>query len=367
MSDETNPTPRPTKRDFGAFSNRLTSWLTGRLGPGSDPHVTNLVVPDANGMSSETVLFDVVHQAKFKTSPLACVARLEPEPSSMPVFPSYDFAKQVAAMRAVARHTSVPVPEVHWFEADSAAVGSPMVVMERIEGDVPPDVMPYNFGSWLSEASTDDQRRLQDETVELVAQVHSLAPDVIDLGFAAGEGEGSSPLRRHVDTQVRYFTWLAAGRPYPLIERSFAWLFAHWPSHEPASVLSWGDARIGNVLYRDFVPVGALDWEMVGVAPPEVDVTWLVFLHRFFEDIAHQMDLPGMPSFLRLGDVVATYEHVTGTELVDLDWYLVYAALRHALVMSRVQERMARDAGQPYPDDPDDLIMHRVVLEGMLE
>ena len=69
-------------------------------------------------------------------------------------------------------------------------------------------------------------------------------------------------------------------------------------------MLSWGDARIGNVLYRDFEPVAVLDWEMAALGPPELDVGWLVTLHAFFEEVAHQYGLPGLPDLLRREDVV---------------------------------------------------------------
>ena len=31
-------------------------------------------------------------------------------------------------------------------------------------------------------------------------------------------------------------------------------------------------ARIGNVMYKDFEPVGVLDWEMAALGPREMDI-----------------------------------------------------------------------------------------------
>ena len=42
-------------------------------------------------------------------------------------------------------------------------------------------------------------------------------------------------------------------------------------------MLSWGDSRIGNVLYEDFRPVAVLDWEMATVGPRALDVSWIIF------------------------------------------------------------------------------------------
>ena len=65
-----------------------------------------------------------------------------------------------------------------------------------------------------------------------------------------------------------YYEWVIGDGPrIPILERSLAWLADNLPADEGPPVLSWGDARIGNVIYRDFAPVGVLDWEMAGVAP----------------------------------------------------------------------------------------------------
>ena len=60
-------------------------------------------------------------------------------------------------------------------------------------------------------------------------------------------------------------------------------------------MVSWGDARIGNIIYRDFEPVAVLDWEMAGLGPPALDLGWMIYLHRFFQDLAEQMGMKGMP------------------------------------------------------------------------
>jgi len=40
-----------------------------------------------------------------------------------------------------------------------------------------------------------------------------------------------------------------------------------------------------------------LDWEMAALAPRELDVSWFVFLHRFFQEItAGSVSTGGRPS-----------------------------------------------------------------------
>jgi aminoglycoside phosphotransferase (APT) family kinase protein len=361
--------PRTSTRDPEDLQRRLEAWLATRLPADAEPVVPTLSVPEANGMSSETLLFDAEWRngAGPRLHPL--VARLAPEPSAVPVFPRYDLERQFRVMRLVGERTSVPVPTVLWSEPDPGPVGAPFFVMERVEGEVPPDVLPYNFGdSWLSDASPDDQRRLQEGSVAVLAELHAIEDAEREFGFLAeGSSAGPSALRRHVDDLWGYYRWAMDDLRLPLLERAFAWLEDRWPADEGPTVLSWGDSRIGNVMYRDFTPVAVLDWEMAALGPRELDLAWMVFLHRFFEDIAARYGFAGMPTFLRRDDVAASYEARTGHTPRHLDWHFVYAALRHGIVMARVQRRSIHFGEAAPPDDPDDLVMHRVSLEQMLE
>lgn len=364
--------PRTSTRDPADLGRRLEQWLGGKL-PGAT--LSHLSVPESNGMSSETVLFEVAwsegapgHDDGRSRRSRHGAARLSPDPAAAPVFPVYDLEKQFKVMRLVSARSPVPVPETWWFEPDPAPLGTPFFVMERVDGRVPPDVMPYPFGSWLSEASPADQRRLQDAAVRTMAAIHRAEVSAEDTAFLELDRPGDTALRRHVADTAAYYEWVVAdGARSPLIERSFAWLDDHWPAEESPTAISWGDARIGNMMFRHFEPVAVLDWEMAATGPPEIDVGWMIYLHRFLDDIAVDAGLPGMPSFMRTADVCSTYEKATGHAPRDLGFYTLYAALRHAVVMSRVARRQVLFGEIPPPEDPDDMIMHRVSLEQMLE
>ncbi|NKS72276.1 phosphotransferase [Rhodococcus hoagii] len=141
----------------------------------------------------------------------------------------------------------------------------------------------------------------------------------------------------------------------------------HWPSAPSEPVLCWGDSRIGNIMYRDFAPVAVLDWELAALAPREVDVGWFVFFHRMFQDMAEQFGRPGLPHLLRREEVVALYEETTGVELRDLDFYLVYAAVRHGIIMSRIKRRSIHFGDSVAPSDPDEYVLHHRLLRRMID
>ena len=362
---EAAPRPRTSTRDRDELQRRLAGWLATKVHGAA---ISELVVPESNGMSSETLLFDASWDEGGARRATGCAARLSPDPAAVPVFPVYDLERQFRVMRLVGERSSVPVPATLWMEPDDSHIGAPFFVMERVDGLVPPDIMPYPFGSWLSEASREDQRRLQDASVGVLAALHGMDVDAKDIAFLELDRPGDTALRRHIAEQRSYYEWVVAdGTRSPLIERTFDWLEDHWPADEGDTVVSWGDSRIGNVMYRDFEPVAVLDWEMAATGPREIDIGWMVYLHRFLDDIAVQAGMAGMPHFMRLDDVAATYEKLSGHEPRELDFHTMYAALRHAIVMSRVARRQILFGEMDMPADPDDLIMHRATLEQMLE
>ena len=78
-------------------------------------------------------------------------------------------------------------------------------------------------------------------------------------------------------------------------------------------------------------------------------------------------ELPGLPDFLRRSEVEATYAEFSGYQPRDMDFYLTYAALRHAIVMARITRRMIQFGEDQVPDEIDDYVLHRPSLEKMLD
>jgi aminoglycoside phosphotransferase (APT) family kinase protein len=365
--DDRSPLRR-SSRDHGTLRERLEAWLSTRLPAGAAPRIIAIEGTAANGMSSETLLLDAEWTEGGDRRARRLVARLAPGQDDVPVFPRYRLDHQFEAIRLVAELTDVPVPPPWWSEPDDAAVGAPFFVMGRVEGRVPPDVMPYNFGgSWLCDADPADQRHLQDATVGVIARLHAIEAATDRFAFLQPPTAGDTPLRRRVALTQDWYRFAVAGGPRsPLVERGLAWLDDHWPAHESEPVLCWGDSRIGNVIYQGFDPAAVLDWEMATLGPRELDVTWLIYAHRLFEDLAVTFDLPGMPGFLRADDVAATYEAATGHGPRDLAWYGTYAALQYAIVFLRIGARSVRFGEAEMPDDGDELITNREPLERML-
>ena len=353
-----------TERAADSFVDALRAWFAAQVGTAELVELTVAEHPDSSGFSSASVLFDAVWNDGGSRRTGSFVARMAPETTAMAAFPRYDMVGQFALLRMVSEFSDVPVPALHWMEPDVSVLGTPFFVMERAHGLVPPDNLPYVFGGWLLDATPAQRQRLQDKSIEVLAQIHAIAEP--ESRFAAVCS--ITTLRQHVDAQRAYYRWALAddGIGIPLIERAFDWLEQHWPTGVGPTVLIWGDARIGNIMYQDFEPVAVFDWEMAALGPRELDLGWFIFFHRFFQDLAPLAGVVGLPDFLRRADVVKTYEDATGYTVRDLNFYLVYAALRHAIIMARIKRRMIHFGEDTQPADPDDFILHRATLESLL-
>jgi aminoglycoside phosphotransferase (APT) family kinase protein len=337
-------------------------WLQERLETDDVPSIRALGKPDGSGYSSETMLLDLrntEHAGSY-------VLRLPPHADAYPLFPWYDMERQVAAMRLVRERTTVPVPRIAWYEPDPAPLGDPFFVMERVEGVAFPDVPPYVLDGWVLKTTEQQRARIEAGLIGALGAVHGLEAPSTELRFLEFDEPGDTALRRHVEHQRTYYDWIRGEQRFPLVDATFDWLEAHWPQPEEPAVVSWGDARVANVLVRDGETVAFLDWEAVGLGPRELDLGWLLYFHDYFQRIAERIGRPGLPDFLRRDIVLGEYATRTGYTPRHIDWYLTYAALRQALTSIQVSRRAIHFGDQPAPDDPHDLIMDRAHLERLL-
>jgi aminoglycoside phosphotransferase (APT) family kinase protein len=358
-----------SSRDVSALPDVMSQWLSTVMPGGVTPRVTVESGADANGMSSETIILTGRWTEDGTEREQKWVARVAPTQEDVPVFTSYRMDHQFDVIRLVAEKTDVPVPRVRWLEPTGTVLGTPFFLMDYVSGVVPPDVMPYTFGgNWFFDAPADAQRTLQDNTVDVLAKLHSIPDAETTFGFLANGAERNA-LRRNLDWLKSWYEFAVPdiGRS-SLLERAFDWLEANWPEDVAATkpVLVWGDSRIGNVLYEDFKPIAVLDWEMATLGPREMDVAWMIFAHMVFQELAGLAGMPGLPDFMRESDVKATYAEKTGVELGDLHWFYVYSGVIWACVFMRTSTRRVRFGEIEKPDDVESLFYHGVVLRRLI-
>jgi aminoglycoside phosphotransferase (APT) family kinase protein len=356
-------------RDISTLPDVMSQWLSTVMPGGTKPQVTVESGVDSNGMSSETIILTGRWEADGQRHEQKWVARVAPTNEDVPVFSSYRMDHQFEVIRLVGEMTDVPVPLVRWLEPTGKVLGTQFFLMDYVSGVVPPDVMPYTFGgNWFADSPAESQRALQDNTVDVLAKLHSIPQAESTFGFLADGDEGNA-LRRNLDWLK---AWYAFAVPdigvSQLVEDSLAWLEANWPKDVAATepVLIWGDSRVGNVLYEDFKPVAVLDWEMATLGPREMDAAWMVFAHMVFQELAGLAGMPGLPDFMREDDVKATYAEKTGVKLGDLNWFYVYSGVIWCCVFMRTSARRVRFGEIEKPDDIESLFYHGALLRRLI-
>ena len=360
MSDEPIELDTPWRRDPDELASRLTEWARAVIAP--DVTVCEASAP-GNGMSSETVLFDLRdgngHIEHY-------VARVEPLPEVYPVFPEYNLGLQKRCMELVRAHTDVPAPEVPYAE-DRRAVARLAVHRDEAGRRCAAARRPAVRVRWLGDGREPPKTAAAcNATPCACSRGCTRSPRTRTTSRSSCDrSTATTALDQQLGYQRWYYDWAREGASYPLIERTFAWLEEHRPAGT-RTVFNWGDSRIGNMLWRDFEPVAVLDWEMATVGPPEIDVAWMIFLHAFFQDLAARFEMPGLPEFMDRAEIMQTYEELSGHALQDLEWFEVYAALRFAIVSIRTSTRGIAYGSMEKPEDPDDLVMFRGLLEQML-
>ena len=359
--------PQRTSLDSEQVRTRLTSWFQEKVSD-AGATISDFGRPSGSGMSSETLLFSASWATEQGQQEQELVARLAPTSQDIPVFPAYDLKLQVATMRLVENKTQVPVPKTLWVEDSAEVLGAPFFIMERINGRVPADIPPYVFGGWLLDATDEEQHDLERSAVNIIAELSQIDLSLLDTSFLEFQTPGETHLKRHFSNQLDYYSWVVGDqRRHPVIESASEWLQSNWPT-ESETVLSWGDARIGNIMFGldNFQPVAVLDWEMAGLAPVEVDLGWMSFLHNFFQNIAEVLEFKGMPKFMNSEKVSKIYEELTGEKPQDLRWFEIYAGMRHAIIMSRINDRSVRFGEAEWTEDVDSVIPHRDLLWSMM-
>lgn len=356
MTDVQQGSTTPWRRDPRDIEAGLTAWARS-LGR-TNAAVTDVRAPDS-GMANDTVMF------LLDGEPL--VARLAPAPgSAYPTFPTYDLAFQQHVIELVRARTAVPVPDVVHVEVSGTWLGVPFMVVRAVEGVVPSDNPPYLLDphGWFLRGTPDDWARFEEATIDVLVQLHTVA-DGDDTAFLHVDAPGGTATARQLSSHRAFYEWARDGHDIPVLEHAFNVLSATLPANDRA-VLNWGDSRPGNIIYRDFRPVAVLDWEMAGIGPPEADVGWLTFFQRFWADMAAAYALPPVPAMFGRAETAAIYERLSGNRLEDLAWYEALAALRLGIIVTRMSLRSIAFGVQQRPDDPNDLVMHRALLERLL-
>jgi len=226
---------------------------------------------------------------------------------------------------------------------DLSILGIPFYVMERRKGVVlnssfPPDVTP----------TEELCSRISQTVVETLVQIHA-----IDWR-AAGLAEFGHPkgfLGRQVKGWIeRYFR--AQTDEIPQVEPLTRWLAEHLPE-SPAATLIHNDFKLNNMLlsYDDLSrAVAVLDWEMATIGDPLFDLAISLSYWVNADDPEElQSMLPTvttLPGFISRERFLQIYAEKSGRDLSSLDFYMVFAYFKLAVIIQQIYVRWKRGQTQ---------------------
>jgi aminoglycoside phosphotransferase (APT) family kinase protein len=178
------------------------------------------------------------------------------------------------------------------------------------------------------------------EGIGLLSKVDWQAKGLTDLGRPDGFHE------RQVERWTRFLDRIK-GRDLPGLEVATAWLGEHRPLDFIPGLMH-GDYQFANVMYRHGAPAkmaAIVDWEMGTVGDPKLDLAWMIqgwpgdnnwSGTRWVSDV----DMVGMPT---ADEVSAHYAAVSGRQVDDIDYYLVLAKWKLAIVLEQGFQRAGND------------------------
>jgi NAD(P)-dependent dehydrogenase (short-subunit alcohol dehydrogenase family)/aminoglycoside phosphotransferase (APT) family kinase protein len=318
---------------------RLQRYLASRL-PGADGIALTKLKSASAGFSNRTLFFDLSYDAADGHRRDELVLRLPPERA--PVFPEYDLERQFRIMERLAS-SGVPVPAMRWLESDAAVLGAPFYIMDRVQGEAACEVPPYHSFGVCLKAKPEQRARMWWGCLDQIARVHALGVHELGLEFLGVPTDARAANRGVIDYYRRFLDWIG-GEPQPILRAALDWLDVHVPSGGRVT-LCWGDARLPNLLFRDFQVVAVLDWEMASIGDPESDLAWMLFLDWFHSEGSGIPRLDGFPS---REETVRGYEERTGRRVEHLDFHEVLAALKFGVIMARIAGTM-KAAGASLP------------------
>ncbi|MDG2047185.1 MAG: phosphotransferase family protein [Halioglobus sp.] len=332
-----NARPTPLIEDIDDTRRKLESWISSNRG--QDVCIQELTIPEATGMSNVTLLFDITWDEDGQQRRESLVARLQPA-IARPVFPNYDLSLQYDVMAAIRLCSDIPVPELCGLETDRSLLGVQFYLMKRAEGRIPTDMPPYNMDGWMMhETSVEKRQHLWRAAVDTMARYHQL--DYEKMGFSKLRVPGKTALQQQLVYWENYLRWALEGEEHAIVQRALAWLQTNQPKEEP-TVLCWGDARLGNIIFTPSLDgvAAVLDWEMAVLGNPVQDLAWFNYLDATFAEGLGMPRLEGLPTYEQ---TIAQWEQASGFSAQDYDYYQIFAGMRFGLIMSRIMLATGQD------------------------
>lgn len=328
-SDQTADTP-PVIADVDA----LAAWMDAEGLPGAGEPLRHHYLSGG----SQNEIYEI------RRGDLHCVLRIPPP--GAPADRDDGIVREWRIIEAL-DGTDVPHTAAIAVCADRSVLGRTFYLMGFVDGWSP----MATHGRWPEPFDSDVVARqgLAFQLVEgiaLLSKVDWRAKGLHDLGRPDGFHE------RQVDRWTAFLERVK-GRELPGFDEAAAWLRAHQPiDYVPG--LMHGDYQFANVMFHHGAPArlaAIVDWEMGTVGDPKLDLGWVV--QSWPPDgadpdagadaeggVGGYVDMRGMPS---RDAILQHYSSVSGRQVDDIDYYVVLARWKLAVVLEQGYQRAGDD------------------------
>ncbi|SDC73426.1 Predicted kinase, aminoglycoside phosphotransferase (APT) family [Geodermatophilus telluris] len=323
-------TLRPVSSPVGADPAVVGPYLASVLGDDRWREVTVELI--AAGMSNLTY---VVTPAGGTPEESVILRR---PPTGAVLATAHDMAREHRVISALGG-TPVPVPRTLHMCTDTAVLGAPFYVMERVFGLHVVDRIPAGYADEPAQ-----RRAIGEGLIDVLADLHAVDPGAVGLGdFGRPEGFMARQVRRWTQQ------WEATrDRDRPGLDALAARLAETVPASQRTGIVH-GDFRLDNCLLDPDRPGGVravLDWEMSTLGDPLAD---LGMLHVYWPEagepsVAGQSTVTALEGFPSRAEVAARYAERSGLDLADLHWYVGFAYFKFAAIVAGIVARSAAGA-----------------------
>ena len=312
MTESVNMAVRTEQIDVDA----LQSWLTAHVK--GDPPLTFERMGETTGVANALFAVRWGHRDLV----------LRRGPAAKITASAGDTIREGRLLAALA-DTDARHPRLVAFCEDSAVIGVPFIVMERIDGFTPIDPLPAPFDH---DPST--RHGLGTEMVDTLAELALVDWRAVGL---EGFGKPDGFLARQVD---RWLWQLDSYRSREIAELDTvtAWLRENLPEPGPIGIMH-GDYSTFNVMFAHGSPAhlaAILDWDTATIGETLMDLGHL--LARWDEPdeeptMLGSADNPNRPGLPSRAELAARYAERTGFDLAHRRYYEVISLFKLGCIM----------------------------------
>ena len=247
----------------------------------------------------------------------------------------HDVLREARVMSALAG-TDVPVPAVVAQCDDARVLGAPFYLMDRLDGRT------FRSAEETGRLTESERAAVAEAMLDTLVALHSIDPASVGM---QEWGRPDGYLERQIRRWARQWE-LVATSERPEVAELTDRLTRSMPFTRHPGIVH-GDYKIDNLMVDRDRPdhvLGVLDWEMAALGDTLADLGLLVSFWgepgAWFNPITNGATaLPGFPG---VRDVIEGYARRRDLSIDDLDWYVVFADFKIAVILEQIHSRHLR-------------------------